>query len=168
MNYGYRYYSPYLGRWLSKDPIGDAGGNNLYAYPHNSAVNQNDLLGLASCAEICKEMNDTKAGQKACIKMVLTGQSIPQSGGRIAGTAGVGVDTSLLTQCEKNPVHQAEGFVMTFGMHTVGRVVAQIMDAFGVKNPANFNSMEGMAEAYRDQTYIDSLKKMAAKQGCNC
>ena len=30
-NYGYRYYSPGLGRWLSRDPIGEDGG--LRAYP---------------------------------------------------------------------------------------------------------------------------------------
>ncbi len=27
--YGYRYYVPSLGRWLSRDPIGEEGGNNL-------------------------------------------------------------------------------------------------------------------------------------------
>ncbi len=46
MNYGYRYYSPYLGRWLSKDPIGEYGGPNLYAFLRNSPVDQTDLLGL--------------------------------------------------------------------------------------------------------------------------
>ena len=28
--YGYRYYSPSLGRWISRDPIEEAGGFNLY------------------------------------------------------------------------------------------------------------------------------------------
>ncbi len=27
--YGYRYYSPSLGRWISRDPIGEEGGLNL-------------------------------------------------------------------------------------------------------------------------------------------
>jgi RHS repeat-associated protein len=45
-NYGYRYYVPTLGRWLSKDPIREAGGLNLYAIMSNNAVNQIDVVGL--------------------------------------------------------------------------------------------------------------------------
>ncbi|MDZ4261543.1 MAG: RHS repeat-associated core domain-containing protein [Pseudomonadota bacterium] len=45
-NYGYRYYSPELGRWLSRDPIGEEGGANLYLMASNSPVNEIDKLGL--------------------------------------------------------------------------------------------------------------------------
>lgn len=44
--YGYRYYNAELGRWPSRDPIGDHGGLNLYAFVSNSGVNQVDYLGL--------------------------------------------------------------------------------------------------------------------------
>jgi RHS repeat-associated protein len=47
-NYGYRYYSPGLGRWLSRDPIGEQGGNNLYAMVDNNSLNGVDHLGLAA------------------------------------------------------------------------------------------------------------------------
>ena len=33
--YGYRYYSPELGRWLTRDPIEEDGGDNLYAFCGN-------------------------------------------------------------------------------------------------------------------------------------
>lgn len=46
MNYGYRYYSPQLGRWTCKDPIGEQGGANLYGMAGNDAVNWVDFLGL--------------------------------------------------------------------------------------------------------------------------
>jgi len=46
LNYGYRYYSPPLGRWLSKDPIDEAGGLNLYAYALNNPITGVDLFGL--------------------------------------------------------------------------------------------------------------------------
>jgi len=46
-DYGYRYYSPNLGRWLSRDPIAEQGGVNLYGFTRNSAINANDWLGLA-------------------------------------------------------------------------------------------------------------------------
>lgn len=45
-NYGYRYYSPSMGRWLNRDPIEENGGVNLYAFVQNDPVNFVDLLGL--------------------------------------------------------------------------------------------------------------------------
>jgi RHS repeat-associated protein len=45
--YGYRYYSPELGRWLSRDPITEVGGVNLYGMVGNSPSNYNDTLGLS-------------------------------------------------------------------------------------------------------------------------
>ncbi len=41
-----RYYDPALGRFLSEDPIGIAGGLNLYAYAGNDPVNQWDPTGM--------------------------------------------------------------------------------------------------------------------------
>ena len=49
-NYGYRYYVPALGRWPSRDPIGELGGVNLNALTSNDALNTVDLLGLADGA----------------------------------------------------------------------------------------------------------------------
>ncbi|MCI5135996.1 MAG: RHS repeat-associated core domain-containing protein, partial [Candidatus Electrothrix sp. AW2] len=43
--YGYRYYLPELGRWISRDPIGEDGGFNLYVFVLNDAVNLFDVLG---------------------------------------------------------------------------------------------------------------------------
>ena len=48
VHYEYRVYSPRLGRWLSRDPIGEAGGRNLYAFAGNDPVNSQDVLGLFS------------------------------------------------------------------------------------------------------------------------
>lgn len=44
--YGYRYYDPKNGRFINKDPIGEAGGLNLYGFIGNSAVNGHDHLGM--------------------------------------------------------------------------------------------------------------------------
>lgn len=41
-----RYYLPWLGRWLSADPIGVAGGINLYSYALNNPINLGDVDGL--------------------------------------------------------------------------------------------------------------------------
>jgi RHS repeat-associated protein len=44
--YGYRYYNPSMGRWISRDPIGEIGGENLYALVSNHGPNAIDFLGL--------------------------------------------------------------------------------------------------------------------------
>jgi len=43
--YGYRFYSPETGRWVSRDPIGERGGWNIYAFPKNNPIDSWDLLG---------------------------------------------------------------------------------------------------------------------------
>jgi|GEM_PF-4861815 len=43
--YEYRFYSPQLGRWINRDPIGERGGLNLYGMIDNDAVNDYDILG---------------------------------------------------------------------------------------------------------------------------
>ena len=42
----YRVYDPLTARWLSRDPIGEAGGVNLYGYVFQNPINFYDPLGL--------------------------------------------------------------------------------------------------------------------------
>jgi RHS repeat-associated protein len=49
--YGYRYYSPSTGRWLSFDPAGEAGGLNLYGFVGNDPLNFIDPYGLYTFGE---------------------------------------------------------------------------------------------------------------------
>ena len=43
---GYRYYSPGLGRWVNRDPIGERGGPALYGLAENRPVDDVDSYGL--------------------------------------------------------------------------------------------------------------------------
>ncbi|OYV04107.1 MAG: hypothetical protein CFE26_18675, partial [Verrucomicrobiales bacterium VVV1] len=51
-NYGYRYYHPELGRWITRDPIEERGGNNLYAITGNNPLSWIDYLGLEPKAPV--------------------------------------------------------------------------------------------------------------------
>jgi RHS repeat-associated protein len=46
-----RYYSPILGRWLTRDPIGYRGGINLYGYVNSSPVGNVDPAGEATALQ---------------------------------------------------------------------------------------------------------------------
>jgi hypothetical protein len=49
---GRRYYSPGLGRWTSRDPIGEKGGTNVLAFTGNAPLGRWDYIGLSSsCCE---------------------------------------------------------------------------------------------------------------------
>lgn len=56
--YGYRFYSPVLGRWMTKDPLGEIGGINLYAFVGNNPVDYLDLLGENPTQQSDNEVKD--------------------------------------------------------------------------------------------------------------
>jgi len=45
-NYGYRYYTMNIERWLNPDPIAELGGKNIYTYLGNNSINFVDKLGM--------------------------------------------------------------------------------------------------------------------------
>jgi|GEM_PF-3004914 len=51
--YEYRAYSPCLGRWMSRDPVEETGGGNLYGFVFGNPLNNFDRLGLS--AGKCRE-----------------------------------------------------------------------------------------------------------------
>ncbi len=58
----FRNYSSTLGKWLSRDPIGEMGGTNLSSYVMNAPASFIDPLGLAknprdmTCQELADEI----------------------------------------------------------------------------------------------------------------
>ena len=62
--YGYRYYHPAMGRWLSRDPIEEAGGVNLYGFCENGMMNRVDRLGLDVLSRKTYQFENTVAARR--------------------------------------------------------------------------------------------------------
>ncbi|HGJ5906600.1 MAG TPA: RHS repeat protein [Arsenophonus nasoniae] len=54
--YGYRYYQPWVGRWLSADPAGAVDGLNLFWMVRNNPITLMDADGLISIADRIKQL----------------------------------------------------------------------------------------------------------------
>jgi len=53
--YGYRWYDPVTGRWVSRDRIGERGGLNLLAIAGNRLLSAIDRLGLVGICCSCSD-----------------------------------------------------------------------------------------------------------------
>ena len=111
--YGYRFYDPNLQRWLSRDPIMERGGINLYRFVRNSPGRYVDRFGLTirfnpsspfpfiehwrDC--ICKLMQ-SPAGRNLLLRAASPGIDIvinPDSGGPRSSTPYDNSDGTVLT-----------------------------------------------------------------------
>jgi RHS repeat-associated protein len=89
--YRARYYDPQSGRFISEDPIGFSGEQNLYSYANNRSVDFDDPFGL------CPQDPKCHCGCKKChtVKMLVTGYDNSfQSTGKNPGDKGYGITKS--------------------------------------------------------------------------
>jgi RHS repeat-associated protein len=77
-----RYYSPSLQRFISEDPIGIAGGINLYAYVNNNPITYRDPFGLDKDLKVRDFITDKIGG----------GVTL---GGEVVNTTGVSYDNAV-------------------------------------------------------------------------
>lgn len=80
--YGFRYYNPVTGRWLSRDLIGEKGGVNLYVMLRNDPVNDADILGLESKRDCTFTIRAGHGSLDPKNSPVETGAPKPQPGNR--------------------------------------------------------------------------------------
>lgn len=99
----FRYYSPELGRYLQSDPIGLAGGLNVYAYPANPLARV-DLLGLT-----CKDAKGQTKGK---------GEGPPHSDARAKHqdvkdlSANVGMDPKHVKKLQERAARKGERIIV--------------------------------------------------------
>ena len=72
--YGYRYYSPSLGRWISRDPISERGGNNLYAFCANRSLSCIDLIGTIALVLNCAAKEEAFTDKSSSVFAGISGK----------------------------------------------------------------------------------------------
>ncbi|KFC77190.1 RHS repeat-associated core domain-containing protein [Buttiauxella agrestis] len=109
----HRYYDPQQGRYITQDPIGLAGGINLYNYPLNP-ITGNDPLGLSTWSnEVGSAFNLPYEGIGAAIDASNGPHYEPISGsisldGGYSGDVFTGASDAYgfgMTTSEKSPIH---------------------------------------------------------------
>jgi len=92
----YRFYDPDLGRWLSRDPIEEAGGINLYGYVTNNPNNLVDPDGLDAIPSpngtniFVVNPNNFGAGSLNQLAAQLQGQFVQHPNERFSGQCATG------------------------------------------------------------------------------
>ncbi len=134
--YRARYYGPTLGRFLQVDPIGYAGGMNLYVYVGNNPINWIDpegqyafvddiifSVGGAVVAVTAKYIVDTLHGHTGTMQEYIataiggavTGEALLYTGPVVAGALG-GATTNLITQWQKHQKFDVWNFAWDTGI----------------------------------------------------
>jgi len=97
--YGYRFYSPQMGRWLSRDPVGEEAGMGLSVAVLNDPINRVDIYGLISFGgaldKLCRATGSWQEGDPtvSISNVDVTGITGPKlnPGGKI-GIGVIGID----------------------------------------------------------------------------
>ncbi|WP_282355875.1 RHS repeat-associated core domain-containing protein [Pseudomonas sp. PS01303] len=84
--YGFRYYAPWLQRWISADPAGDIDGLNLYAMVRNNPGTRRDANGLLSESEGRIILNALTSGRDTVARARYLLDSMPQVANKIMQT----------------------------------------------------------------------------------
>jgi RHS repeat-associated protein len=70
--YLYRFYDPGLQRWISRDPIGQRGGLNVYGFLSADPINYMDALGLVNVGQIVSGGIQVGGGLLAALGIALS------------------------------------------------------------------------------------------------
>ena len=84
--YGYRYYAPWLQRWINPDPMGTFDGLNLYCMVRNNPGTRQDANGLFSEGEDKQIINAFTSGRNAVARARYLLDSMPQEAEKIMKT----------------------------------------------------------------------------------
>ena len=114
--YLYRCYDPGMQRWINRDPLGELGGINLYAFAGNGGPNRVDFYGRSFsdfCDSFKKYFLDMKAGAKIAAQYIRDKFAIGTGVANKAAGAGAKVVGSAADAAKAAPGMLAIGVLAT-------------------------------------------------------
>jgi len=158
--YGFRYYDPLTGRWLSRDPIEEKGGLNVLGFTRNKPINTTDLLGLC---DIGKRKDCIASEPQYQTLQQMQGMQIHQAGKELVEATDTMIDRAGLLMGVRrmftNPKPLADELGTSIGTDPIP---GGVMDFWGdySKNQSNTMNEFGMTPlyAYITVTYIECEK----------
>jgi hypothetical protein len=161
-------YNPSSGKWLSRDPIEESGGNNVYAFASNDSVNRVDILGLKIRCN-CPESYFDSIGLAGKYQIVSDGLYAAKTGASFSGSGdGEIIWKMLLTAW----VFKAENMNLDSlkknveARKTIVENAGKVVWGFG---PEHFNHDPGVPlPSYQDdpQGFFNAINNAGTTTGC--
>jgi RHS repeat-associated protein len=144
----YRAYDPELGRWISRDPIKEDGGVNLYAYVENNPVNFTDSTGLIiDTSELSGEEQFIFALNRL---RLMQGSGEAKALFEALDRPGFTVHIRSGNNCVTDAVDRNAGKVQSDGTPGSGSKIINVMLDFNMRN---YNALSPFAETMTHELY---------------
>jgi RHS repeat-associated protein len=149
---GQRYYDPGQGRFLTRDPLGYAGGINLYGYVGNNPLNSLDPLGLVDDTSVLGQLMHGSTW----------GKGLATAGHAFLGSLGF----------DSNPCHESEpGYGGSKALWNAAEQAAAAAATGGSSEVAEgaqaarmAEEAEGMAQAARASEEAEAAEQVAEEE----
>ncbi len=174
--YGYRFYSPGLGRWVSRDPIEESGGVNLCGFNQNDGINMTDYLGRFAIAPVNNspaatyfdEKNETGVGSiYASVYIILSAKDLERmpNGGMLVH--GKRVTINLRDKDGKSVIKDTQAVTKAISVDSkgFGRPGYVCEDDGFSRTPNPASTQDGLLENIAPPIYYNLLAK---KDSNNC
>jgi RHS repeat-associated protein len=91
----HRYYDPGTGKFINRDPIGYAGGENLYGFADGNPVNESDPSGFSSIEQVIHGINSAAEGLTQTVEAgtstVEAGAFVVEAGADFIGAGAIAI-----------------------------------------------------------------------------
>jgi insecticidal toxin complex protein TccC len=128
--YGFRYYAPWLDRWINPDPAGDVDGLNLYRMARNNPVTLKDVMGLSPDDEV---YHNYVAIQKTSTILYETRQEAAQFLSSKRATISYGIFAAIVREAAANIGSLGGAMIGTLVAPGPGTIVGGLVGKEGTK-----------------------------------